>query len=244
LIPRVIHFAWFGRARKPPLVRACIRSWQTHHPDWEIVEWNEQSFPVHDWPYVQGALDAKKYAFASDVARFYALAHRGGVYLDADVECLRPLTPFLTHQAFTGFEMYDGTLLPVTAVTGSVAGHSWSRRLLEYYVGREFGSNPATGTLEPNTYHITRIMREQYGVELVDIRQDLAEGLALYPSNVFCTGGSDAVTQHHFAGSWIDRPSLVERLRAQVARAAPRRLIPGVRRRLSRVSRGLGPSQE
>ena len=101
---KIIHYCWFGGSEKPPIVKKCIDSWKEYFPDFEIMEWNEQNFDIHNNRYVEEAYQSKKYAFVSDVARFYALEKFGGLYFDTDVEVIKDFAPLLDQEAFAGFE--------------------------------------------------------------------------------------------------------------------------------------------
>ena len=98
MIPKVIHYCWFGRGELPPLAKKCLDSWKKYCPDYEIKEWNEDNFDLDSYPYVREAYDKRKFAFVTDVVRLYALYHEGGIYMDTDVEVLKPLDRFLSHR--------------------------------------------------------------------------------------------------------------------------------------------------
>ena len=103
-IPKIIHYCWFGGKPKPELAQKCIKSWKKFCPDYEIMEWNESNFDVTTAPlYVQQAYCLKRWAFVSDYVRLKALVEMGGVYMDTDVEVIKPLDPYLHHEAFAGF---------------------------------------------------------------------------------------------------------------------------------------------
>lgn len=104
MIPRIIHYCWFGGKEKPPLAQKCIDSWRLYCPDYQIVEWNESSFDVFRHPYLRWCFEQKKWAFLSDFARLLILRDHGGIYLDTDVEVVRPLDDLLAFDAFYGFE--------------------------------------------------------------------------------------------------------------------------------------------
>lgn len=105
MIPKIIHYCWFGRNPLTPLAHKCIASWRTFFPDYEIREWNEDNFDVNAVPYTADAYKAGKYAFVSDYARFWVLYHFGGVYFDTDVEVIRPMADILEKGPFMGFEI-------------------------------------------------------------------------------------------------------------------------------------------
>ena len=104
MIPKVIHYCWFGRNPLPDSALKCIESWKKYLPDYEIVQWNEDNFDVNSIPYVAEAYAARKYAFVSDYARFYVLYNQGGVYFDTDVEAVAPLDDILEKGPYMGME--------------------------------------------------------------------------------------------------------------------------------------------
>ena len=108
MIPRIIHYCWFGRNPLPASAQKCIASWRKFLPDYVIKEWNEDNFDVNIIPYTRQAYEAKKYAFVSDYARFWILYHYGGLYFDTDVEVIKPFDDIVERGAFMGLEI-DGT---------------------------------------------------------------------------------------------------------------------------------------
>ena len=104
MIPKKIHYCWFGGNPKPKLAEKCITSWEKYCPGWEIIEWNESNFDVNQNSYTRMCIEQKKYAFLSDYVRLKVVAEQGGVYFDTDVELLRPIDELLENDAFFGFE--------------------------------------------------------------------------------------------------------------------------------------------
>ena len=104
MIPKIIHYCWFGRNPLPPLALECIASWRKFLPDYEIKEWNEDNFDVNSIPYTAEAYRQKKYAYVSDYARFCILYQYGGIYFDTDVEVIKPLNDIIAKGNFMGFE--------------------------------------------------------------------------------------------------------------------------------------------
>ena len=104
MIPKTIHYCWFGGNPKPKLAEKCIASWKKYGPGWEIIEWNESNFDVNQNGYTRMCIEQKKYAFLSDYVRLKVVAEQGGVYFDTDVELLRPIDDLLENEAFFGFE--------------------------------------------------------------------------------------------------------------------------------------------
>ena len=104
MIPKIIHYCWFGRGEKPELAKKCIASWKKSCPDFEIREWNEDNCDYLSIPFMAEAYAVKKYAFVSDVMRLIVLEQYGGVYFDTDVEVVRDISPLLDDEGFIGFE--------------------------------------------------------------------------------------------------------------------------------------------
>ena len=104
MIPKRIHYCWFGRGEKPKLAEKCIKSWKKYCPDYEIIEWNEDNFDVNLNPYTKWCYENRKYAFLSDYVRLWVVNQKGGVYFDTDVEVIRNIDFLLDDQAFFGFE--------------------------------------------------------------------------------------------------------------------------------------------
>ena len=104
MIPKKIHYCWFGRNPKPKLAEKCIASWKKYCPDYEIIEWNEDNFDIDMNAYVKSAYEQKKYAFLTDYARLLIIYENGGVYFDTDVELIKPIDDLLENKSFFGFE--------------------------------------------------------------------------------------------------------------------------------------------
>ena len=104
MIPRKIHYCWFGRGEKPRLAQKCIASWKKYCPDYEIIEWNEDNFDVNRNAYTQMCYKEKKYAFLTDYLRLLIVEEHGGIYFDTDVEAVRSFDELLDNPAFFGFE--------------------------------------------------------------------------------------------------------------------------------------------
>ena len=110
MIPKKIHFCWLGGGKYPERVRQCMESWRRALPGYEIVRWDESRFDVNSVPWVREAIERKKYAFAADYIRHYALYHEGGIYLDTDVEVLKPFDDLLDAEMFAVIETEESVL--------------------------------------------------------------------------------------------------------------------------------------
>lgn len=217
MIPKTIHYCWFGRGKMPKLAKKCIKSWKKYCPDYTIKEWNEDNFDLDMYPYVREAYDNRKFAYVTDVVRLYALYHEGGVYMDTDVEVLKPLDPFLKHVAFSGFE--DEVYVP-TGIMASEKGGTWAKENLDYYNGRHFLKEDGSLDTTTNVITITNYMLK-HGLRQDNTFQDFPELITMYPKDYFCPLSwkgkkgeitRNTVTIHHFAGSWLPlRAQLVHR---------------------------------
>lgn len=208
MIPKIIHYCWFGHGRMPKLARKCIKSWKKHCPDYVIKEWNEDNFDLDMYPYAREAYDNRKFAFVTDIVRLYALYHEGGIYMDTDVEVLKPLDPFLNHVAFSGFE--DEENVP-TGIMASEKGGIWAKDNLDYYKGRHFLKEDGSYDKTTNVTTITNYMLN-HGLIQNNTLQDFPNLITLYPKDYFCPLSwngrimhltENTVTIHHFAGSWL-----------------------------------------
>ena len=211
MIPKTIHYCWFGRGEKPAKVLYCIASWKKHLPDWTFVEWNEDNFDFSAWPYAVEAYERKKYAFVSDIARLYALYNEGGVYLDTDVELLQPLEPFLEHPAFGGYE--QGKYL-TTGLLGAEKGSTLVKELLGIYEGKHYIQPDGSEDLTTNVRRITDYMVSAHAFPKDDAFLVIDGVISVYPSEVFSpldpksrklrrTGKTVAI--HHYLASWEPR---------------------------------------
>lgn len=131
MIPKKIHYCWFGRGPKPKLADKCIRSWKKYCPDYEIIEWNEDNFDVSSYPYAKYCLENKKWAFLSDFVRLVVIYEHGGIYFDTDVELIKNIDHLLQNQAFYGFENPEN--IATGLGFGSEAGHISVKLMLQEY---------------------------------------------------------------------------------------------------------------
>lgn len=209
MIPKKIHYCWFGRGEMSELARKCIESWHKYMPDYEYKLWNEDNFDIDSFQYAKEAYGAKKYAFVSDVARLYALKNEGGIYLDVDFEVFKPFDDLLHHQAFAGFEGSKTNPI-MMGVIGSKANGEWVTEQLMHYSGRHFliDGKPDYTT---NVRFVTDSMIES-GFCPNGKEQDYKD-LHIFPVNFFCprqTTGEyfrtdDTYCEHLGVSSWADQ---------------------------------------
>lgn len=211
MIPKKIHYCWFGGKPLPELAIKCIESWKKYCPDYEIIEWNETNFDINCCNYVKEAYAAKKWAFVSDVARLYALVNYGGVYMDTDVEVLKPLDDILNYEAVSGFE--NEKCIP-TGLMACEKNQPLFSELFHEYDNIHFLKKDGSFDLTTNVTRITNTCLK-YGLKL-DNSFQIINGFALFPNDYFCPKDyaskklnltKNTYTIHHFAGSWVPKSS-------------------------------------
>lgn len=217
MIPKKIHYCWFGRGEKSPQIKKYIESWHRFLPDYEFKEWNEDNFDINSNQYVKESYEARKFAFVTDYVRLFAIYSEGGVYMDTDVEVLGSYDPFLHHHAFSGFETDSNVL---TGMMAAEKGSIWAKELLDGYKDRRFIKPDGSMDMTTNTSVTTHYMLGK-GLVLNNKYQDFPGLCTMYPAEYFCpkdhrTGKihctSKSVCIHHFAGSWLN-PTPLEKLR-------------------------------
>lgn len=237
MIPKIIHYCWFGGNPLPPLALECIASWKKFLPDYEIKEWNEKNFDVNITPYTAQAYLQKKYAFVSDYARFWILEKHGGIYFDTDVEVIRPLDDIIAAGNFMGFEYDpDGENSPSRYAPrycfsvslglgfGIEAGHPFMRKMLTKYENMEF-ITPPTGKdfawYKTIVAYTTEALCEEGLANKKGIQK--VGDITIYPSDYFAPINvvscrlhitDNTRTIHRYMGSWVNgKKSIKERIR-------------------------------
>ena len=187
MIPKVIHYCWFGRNPLPASAQKCIASWRKFLPDYEIREWNEDNFDVNIIPYTAQAYQARKWAFVSDYARMWILYHHGGLYFDTDVEVIAPMDDIIRRGPFMGIEVpgAPGQLPKVNPGLGLGVepGHPIYRALLDHYANQQFldaDGNILGGTV---VTHNTQVLAEHGLQPTNDLQQ--VDGIWIYPIDYF-----------------------------------------------------------
>lgn len=217
VIPKTIHYCWFGRTKKNELHKRCIESWKKYCPDYEIVEWNEDNYDLKKNLYMRQAYDAGKWAYVSDYARLDILYHYGGIYLDTDVELLHSLDDLLGVEAFIAHGQWPAVN------SGSGIGAMRGNKIIGEMMNDErtimpFIQKDGTFNTVQNGYYETKVLRK-YGYEEPFVMKDVDGMLILAPEilasasilgeSVFVT--ENTISLHHCAGSWATSKTLDER---------------------------------
>lgn len=213
MIPKVIHYCWFGGNPIPEKDLICMESWRQHCPEYEIIRWDETNYDVRKHPYMQGAYDAGKWAFVSDYARHDIICEHGGIYLDTDVELLRPLDDLLDQGAFMAFESPENVASGL--VLAGEAGHEGLRAMFdEMFAGRSYLKEDGTADLTAIPVLNTAFLCK-HGLRKDNSLQTIA-GIRVYPTEYFCPKSlntdkiiltENTYSIHHFNASWLSKRS-------------------------------------
>lgn len=206
MIPKVIHYCWFGRKAKPQKVLEYIETWKKFFPDFEIKEWNEDNFDINIMPYTKEAYFAKKYAFVADVARLYALIKDGGIYFDTDIRVVRRFSDeLLNSDGFLGFEHEQYV---TTGVMASNVSNALLKKIFSNYFARKF----FCGCKYDETTNVNFITRffENEGL-VCDNKMKCFKGIVFLPQVYLCANdwrtkrlynNKDTYTIHEFSYTW------------------------------------------
>ncbi len=215
MIPKTIHYCWFGRGELPPLAKRCIASWRQFFPDYEIKEWNEDSFDVNGISYTSEAYEAKKYAFVSDYARFWVLYKFGGVYFDTDVEVISSMEDVIDRGPFMGFELIkqdsDFAVNPGLGIAAE-SGMTVYKEILERYASMHFRLESGEQNPLSMIPMVTGMLKEKGLIGNGTIEE--VAGINVYPPDWFnpfddATGrlrkSGNTRSIHWFAKSWLPK---------------------------------------
>lgn len=219
MIPKIIHYCWFGGKPLPKLAKKCIESWRKYLPEYEIREWNESNFDVNMIPYTAEAYKMKKYAFVSDFVRLYVISNYGGLYFDTDVEIVRPIDDIIERGAFLGSEkyikVYDMMLPGINPglCLGAPVNHPYFNEIVDVYKSLkfEYGSGDNYGYKTILEYCTELMVKYGYRDYIDNNEIQYCDDVYIYPSKYF---SPDLVNKkwilkpetrsiHHYAASWV-----------------------------------------
>ena len=219
MIPKKIHYCWFGGKPLNKLGLKCLKSWKKYFPDYEIIEWNESNFDFNCCQYVKEAYESKKWAFVSDYARYKILYEQGGVYFDTDVEVVASFDDILKKGSFMGSEnpMNDPTVR-VASGLGMAAepGLPFYKEVLDDYEKSSFYKEDGSLNLYTIVERTTDLLKS-HGLEDKNEIQTVA-GMTVYPSEYFCPINMDTGklqktkntrSIHRYAATWVDSKSRI-----------------------------------
>ncbi len=218
MIPKIIHYCWLSEDKFPENIQKCIDSWKENLPDYEFILWDTKKFNLEDSIWVKEAFQSKKYAFAADYIRLYAVYNYGGIYMDTDVEVVKSFNELLHLPYFVGSE---GKEIIEAGVFGAEKGVWWLKPCLEYYNGRKFIKEDGSF----DTLTLPRIMMKQIGIDnsikemlpSIIMNSDypkINNEVFMFPPDFFCAKNhgtgiiektENTFSIHHFAMSWMPK---------------------------------------
>ena len=210
MIPKIIHYCWFGGEEKPADVQAYIASWHRFCPDFEFHEWNENNFDFKENQYCYEAFKSRKWAFVADYVRLRVLYEYGGIYMDTDVEAIKPMDALLEYNALVG---YESSKTIQTGVIGACPKSDWVKMLLSYYDNHSFVLPDGTLDMTTNVDVVTAMTLEMQSLDLQGQQIEFGDRCVILPFDYLCAkdlrDGQISVTDntytiHHFSGSWLD----------------------------------------
>lgn len=219
MIPKIIHYCWFGNNPLPKLAQKCIESWKRYCPDYEIIEWNEGNFDVKKYTFIREAYEQKKWAFVSDVARLIIVYKYGGIYLDTDVELIKPFGDVVNNNEFffaieTQSKKGKKDCNPRVNTGlgfGAMPKNKIVRALLDEYLNKHFLRGSGMDTT-PCPIKNSRVL-EKFGFDKQN-KLYRFKGGTIYPNEFFCpkeymTGVThftkNTITIHHYTETWVDK---------------------------------------
>ena len=220
MIPKIIHYCWFGGTPLPKDAKKCIKSWKKHCPDYQIIRWDESNFDISACPlYVRQAYEAKKWAFVSDYVRLKLVHDHGGIYVDTDVEFLKSPDALLSHNAYFGFED-NGIHIATGLGFGAEKGAPILARMMADYCDVSFIN--ADGTYDQTTCpqrNTTAFL--ELGLAQDDTLQTLSGDILILPREYLCPVGfwhhTDCITENSISVHWYTATWLPEEYRRQRA---------------------------
>lgn len=214
MIPKIIHFFWFGKKPKGKQEKKCIESWKKYCPDYEIKEWNESNVDLNMMPFVKEAYDAKKYAFVSDVLRLRVLYDEGGIYFDTDVELLKNFDDLLQNAGFIGFE--NNNFVNTGQCVGAEKGNPIIKEMFDYYKSRHFLNKDGSFNLLGCPIVNTKILTDR-GLILNGEMQNI-DGFLVLPSDYFnpyddtlgkLNKTKNTYSIHWYSKSWMSKKTIL-----------------------------------
>ena len=214
MIPKIIHYCWFGKGALPSSAKKCIDSWRIFFPEFEIRQWNEDNFEIDKFDYTREAYAAKKYAFVSDFVRFWALYYYGGLYFDTDVEVVKDFSDILKKGPFMGFELNPindtnkGMRINPGLGIGVTPKHPFYKTLLDQYECMHWVSYAESEGMMPTVVDYTTDLFLKKGIKIQNGIQCI-DGIYVYPESYFCpisiNSGKLSISEETHSIHWFNQ---------------------------------------
>jgi hypothetical protein len=223
MLPKVIHYCWFGESDMPENYKRLIAEWEAVHPDWVIKRWDESNAPM-SLPYIKKAIENNNWANVSNYVRLYALKQEGGIYMDTDMKVLQPLDRLLSHQCFLGFESGNNgspDFWVNNAIMGAVANHPFVVACDDYLLQNFDGTEQANLS---SPHLATTVLKTQFGLK--EYGRQLLDDIMLYEKEVFypipvdkayllkevITYPEETIAVHLWGRTWFTNDMLIEEM--------------------------------
>lgn len=216
MIPKIIHYVWFGDKEFGPKEQYCVSGWKKMLPDYAFMRWDDQSLDRFNNLYFKQAIEAKKYAFASDYARLHVLEEYGGIYLDTDEEVLKPLDCFLEHDFFIGCQSCGSARGINPALIGAIPHHPIVKDLLSIYDDMPFINADGSFNTVTNPLYVGRVLVEKYNLPTTYLKKGRIEfykNSFLYDYFYFGKQNKNSYATHHYAGNWKPDWKITDKLK-------------------------------
>ena len=226
MIPKIIHLCWLSGDAYPETIQSCINSWKRHLPDYKIYLWDTNRFDINSSRWVKEAFEAKKYAFAADYIRLYALYHYGGIYLDSDVLVYKSFDDLLDLPYFIG---EDNVHCFEAAVIGAQKGNPWIKDILDRYKDRSFIQEDGSFDIRtlPTVFH--DVLMPDFQFRYIKSKHEFQNAdnlINVFPYDHFNARDfvgikrfKNSYCSHNFAGSWVNEPTIRKRIKACIPHA-------------------------
>lgn len=209
MIPKIIHFCWLSGDPYPEKIQTCLDSWKKKLPDYEIWLWDLNRFDINSVTWCKEAFEKKKYAFAADYIRCYALYNYGGIYLDSDVEVIKSYNDLLNLPYFCGLELYERAI--EMATFGAEKGFEPFKYIMEYYEKKHFIREDGSLHTDPMPEVVKKALKDKYKyLEINDVKDFVNDKntICILPKVFFSPGECTTIDKrtfsiHHFAASWF-----------------------------------------
>lgn len=221
MIPKVIHYCWFGQSPLPENVQKCIQSWKKYCPDYEIIQWNETNYNIHKHPFMLEAYELKKYAFVSDYARLDIVYNYGGVYLDTDVELIKSLDKLLSIPCFMGYELSGRVNTGIGF--GAEKNAEMIKKNMEEYKGVTFIENDKQNLTTCVDYTCRALDKLNYNYKNNNLNS--FELVTIFPTEYFAPFGlknqkleitSNTYSIHHYDASWYEGNKYLKKIKKKI----------------------------
>lgn len=201
MIPKIIHYCWFGKKEKPEIVKNCIETWKNYMPNYELKEWNENNYDINKFEYSKEAYNNKVLGFVADPIRIDVLNEYGGIYLDTDVEVYKAFDDLLDNKFFIGFEQphYFGN-----ATIGAEKGNELLKEILDTYKDKKFITHINWWEYETGPMIITDVLSKYVNRDSMEYQKN--DKLTVYPKKYFVNHenlDSEVYCKHYMLGSWL-----------------------------------------